>query len=318
MKVFITGGAGNIGQYVSLAAAEKGHDVVVLSRTPDKYAGLSALNKRISLVQGYINEYDKLTEYIQDCDAVIHIALGWGNEAVSMCMEDTVPSINLLEISERAGVEKFIYTSSTSVLGHYEPDMEESLAISPTALYGSAKAAVEAYVLGFREYGAEHGTIGNQVTMKRNIIRPGYTFSMPPYEGGVSQLDRRFRDITDSVVNDYPIQLVKYDGTQFLAAEQLAKVYMALLESDLNEERFHALGSDYITWKRIAEIAIEEYPESRSKIELYDKGYDEQPMMFNVTKIKETFGLEFSGEDAVREHIKWNLEQSINKTNRTR
>ncbi|MCL2070651.1 MAG: NAD(P)-dependent oxidoreductase [Oscillospiraceae bacterium] len=311
MRIFVTGGAGNIGQYVSIAFAKKGHDVVVLSRTPEKYSGLSRMNPRISFVQGFINQYELLAEYVNDCDAVIHIALGWGNEPITMCMEDTVPTINLLEISEKAGVEKFIYTSSTAVLGHYEPDMEESLAVSPTGLYGSTKAAAEAYVLGFREYGAESGTIGEQVTMKRNIIRPGYTFSNPPYPGASSQLDRRFRDITDSVVKNHPIQLVKNDGTQFLSAEQIAEVYLALLESDLNEQIFFALSDTYITWERIAQIALEEYPESRSTIELYDQGYGETPMMFSVKKMKDVLGLEFTGESEVRKHIRWNLEQSL-------
>jgi nucleoside-diphosphate-sugar epimerase len=32
MKVFITGGTGNIGQYVTLALAGNGHEAVVLSR----------------------------------------------------------------------------------------------------------------------------------------------------------------------------------------------------------------------------------------------------------------------------------------------
>ncbi|MCL1903454.1 MAG: NAD(P)-dependent oxidoreductase [Oscillospiraceae bacterium] len=316
MKVFITGGAGNIGQYVTLAAAKKEHDVVVLSRTPEKYSGLAKMNPRIKIVQGFINEYDKIAEYVEDCDAVIHIALGWGNEPVTMCMEDTVPTINLMEISEKAGVERFIYTSSTAVLGHYESDMEESLAVSPTGLYGSTKAAAEAYILGFREYGAESGTIGEEVTMLRNIIRPGYTFSNPPYEGGSSQLDRRFRDITDAIVKGYPIQLVKNDGTQFLSAEQIAEVYIAILENgDMTGEIFFALGNTYITWERIAQIALEEHPKSNSTIELYDKGYGETPMMFSVKKMKDVLGLEFSGEDAVREHIKWNLEQSLKKMN---
>jgi UDP-glucose 4-epimerase len=179
----------------------------------------------VSIVQGFINDYTALRGYVQGCDAVIHIALGWGNEPISMCMEDTVPTINLLEISEKAGVKKFIYTSSTAVLGHYAEKMDEETMISPSGLYGSTKAAAEAYVLGFREYGAESGTIGDQVMMARNIIRPGYTFSNPPYVGASSQLDRRFRDITDAVVKSHPIQLVKNDGTQFLSAEQIASIW---------------------------------------------------------------------------------------------
>jgi UDP-glucose 4-epimerase len=313
MKIFITGGTGNIGQYVSITAAQAGHDVIVLSRTPGKFQGLGKY-AGITVVEAALLDFDKLAEYIKGCDAVIHIALGWGNEPITMVMEDTVPTVHLLEISERAGVKKFIYTSSTAVIGRYDYDMNEASPTSPSGLYGSTKAAGEAYVLGFKEYCAEAGTEGDQVIMKRNIIRPGYTYSAPPYPGGSSQLDRRFRDITDAVVKNHPIQLIKNDGTQFLSSEQIAKVYMALLDSDLNEEIFFALSNTYTTWERIAQIALEEYPESKSTIELYDKGYmanDKRPMMFCVDKIKNTFGLEFTGEDEIRKHVRWNIEESF-------
>lgn len=180
----------------------------------------------------------------------------------------------------------------------------------PLNLYGATKAASEAYVIGFTEYCAEHGTDGDCVEMKRNIIRPGYTFSNPAFKGGSSQLDRRFRDITDAVVKDHPIQLIKNDGTQFISSSQIAEVYMAVLESDFNEHSFLALSKDHISWERIARIALEEYPKSRSTIELYDKNYDPDPMLYNVSKIKREFGLEFSGEDEIRKHVKWNLEES--------
>ncbi|MCL1831967.1 MAG: NAD(P)-dependent oxidoreductase [Oscillospiraceae bacterium] len=314
MKVFITGGTGNIGQCVAIAAAKRGHEVSVLSRTPEKYGGLSKINtggKPIAVKQGFLRDYDKIGEYIKGCDAVIHVALGWGNEPITMCTEDTLPTVTLLEMSERAGIKKFIYTSSTAAMGHNRRDMDETALLMPLNLYGSTKAACESYVLGFTEYCAEAGTTGEHVDMKRNIIRPGYTFSNPAYEGGSSQLDRRFRDITDAIVKSYPIQLIKNDGTQFISATQIAEVYMAILESDYNEEVFLALSGEFTSWEKIARIALEEYPESKSTIELYDKNYDPNPMLYSVNKIKEKFGLAFFGDEELRKHIKWNVEQSL-------
>jgi UDP-glucose 4-epimerase len=109
------------------------------------------------------------------------------------------------------------------------------------------------------------------------------------------------------------VKLIKHDGTQFLSAQQIAKAYVALLESDLNEQVFLTLASDYVTWERIAEIALEEYPQSTSKIELEDKGWSSTPTLYNVSKMKRGFGLEFSGEDEIRKHVKWNLEMAVNK-----
>jgi NAD(P)-dependent dehydrogenase (short-subunit alcohol dehydrogenase family) len=137
MKVFITGGTGNIGQYVTLAVTGNGHEAVVLSRNPEKYPSLA---QKARLVKGTITDYALLTDYVQGCDAVIHIALGWDNEPVSM---------------------------------------------------------------------------------KRNIIRPDYTYSNPPFPDGSSQADARFRDIADAVVNSKPETLTKHDGTQLFLRPKL-------------------------------------------------------------------------------------------------
>jgi UDP-glucose 4-epimerase len=180
-------------------------------------------------------------------------------------------------------------------------------------LYGSTKGAIEAYVLGFSKYFANAGEEPKVVNMKRNVIRPGYTFGTPCFPGGTTQLDARFRNIAEAVVNNKPVKLTKYDGTQFLSAGQIAKVYADLLESDLNEEVFLALAKDFVSWERIAEIAIEEYPSSTSVIEAEDKGWSDTPLLYNVDKIKRIFGLTFTGEDEIRKHMKWNLEMASSK-----
>jgi len=308
MKVFITGGTGCIGQNVTLEVAKNGHEVIVLSRDPKKYEPMLKMGN-IKIVKGLITDYEALAEYVKGCDAVISIALGWGNEPVSMVMNDTVPAVNLLEIAEKAGVKKFIFTSSTAAMGHNRQDMDETFVNMPVNLYSSTKAAIESYVLGFTQYFPGAGEEPKKVTMKRNVIRPGYTYSNPCFEGGTVQLDARFRDITKAVANDEAVKVTKYDGTQFLSGEEIAEVYAAVLESDLNEEVFLALASEHITWERIARIALEECPESKSQVEVEDKGWGSTPMMYNTDKIKRTFGLEFKGDAEIRKHVKWNLSQ---------
>jgi hypothetical protein len=36
--------------------------------------------------------------------------------------------------------------------------------------------------------------------------------------------------------------------------------------------------------------------------------WGDSPMGYNVGKMKRVFGLEFSGEEEIRKHVKWNLE----------
>jgi UDP-glucose 4-epimerase len=306
MKVFITGGTGNIGQYVTLAVTGNGHEAVALSRNPEKYPSLA---QKARLVKGSITDYALLADYVQGCDAVIHIALGWGNGPVSMLINDTAATVNLLEIAEKAGVKKFIYTSSTAAMGHNRQNMDETVVNLPLNLYGSTKSASEAYILGFTAY------YGNdqEVSMKRNIIRPGYTYSNPPFPDGSSQSDTRFRDIADAVVNSLPVTLTKHDGTQFISSPEIAHLYLKLLESDKNEETYLALGTVFTTWERIAEIALEYYPESKSKIALNDLGWSAELMMYNVKKMERDFGLSFDSRKDLKEHIKWNIDEAVKR-----
>jgi len=306
MKIFITGGTGNIGQYVTLDLAARGHECVVLSRSPDRYAPLAGMGGAgsIALVQGEITDYALMADCVKGCDAVISIALGWGNEPISMLANDTAATVHLLELAEQAGVQKFLFTSSTAAMGHNRPDMDETFVNLPNNLYAATKGAIEAYVLGFSQY---FGPEARPVAMKRNVIRPGYTYANPCFPGGKSQGDTRFADIAKAVRNNEPVRVTKYDGTQFLSSPQIAKLYTALLESDLNEEVFLALSTNFTTWERIAQIALEECPASTSEIIVEDKGWGADPMLFNVSKMERVFGLTFTGEDDLRAHIKWNL-----------
>ena len=299
MKVFITGGTGNIGQYVTLAVTGNGHEAVVLSRNPEKHVPLA---QRATLVKGAITDYDLLADYVKGCEAVIHIALGWGDEPVSMFTNDTAATIHLLETAEKAGVKKFIYTSSTAAMGRVRNGMDETVANLPLDLYGSTKAASEAFILGF-----------TKAAMRRNIIRPGYTYSNPPFPGGSSQPDPRFRDIADAVVNSRPVTVTKYDGTQFISAPEIAQLYLKLLESDKNEETYLALGNVFTTWEQIAKIAIEYYPESKSKITPNDLGWSADPLLYNVKKMERDFGLSFDSQKELRAHIKWNVDEAVKR-----
>ena len=294
---------------MTLAVVESGHKAVVLSRDPKKYPSYSqlpALAKRARLVKGNITDYALIKQYIKGCDAVIHIALGWGNEPVSMLMNDTAATVNLLEIAEKAGVQKFIYTSSTAAMGRMRNDMNETFVNLPIDLYGSTKAASEAYVLGFKKY---YGS-NKEVNMKRNIIRPGYTYSTPPFHDGATEPDARFRNIAEAIVNDKPVVLTKNDGTQFLSAQEIALVYLKLLESDINEEIYLALGNTWFSWEDIADTMLQYCPESKSKVVLKDLGWGDSPMLFNVEKMKNDLGLSFDTRPELHEHIKWCIEQA--------
>jgi UDP-glucose 4-epimerase len=162
--------------------------------------------------------------------------------------------------------------------------------------------------LGFTKY-----YDGGAVSMKRNVIRPGYTYSNPPFPDGSSQADTRFKDIAEAVAAGNTVKVIKNDGTQFISAGEIAKLYLGLLESDKNEEVYLALGNVYTTWEKIAQIALEEYPESKSEIVLNDLGWGNNPSLYGVKKMERDFGLSYDSQKDLREHIKWNLTRALSK-----
>lgn len=308
MRIFITGGTGNIGQYVSKALLEANHELVAYTRTPERIPAFAG-QPHVTVVQGDLLQLDRMKGALQGCDAVVHIALGWGNTPTEMLANDTRVTAFLMEESERAGVKKFVYTSSTAAVGYLEDGLDETACCRPRDLYGATKAASEAYLVGFRQFYTGQGRYGDAVRLKRNVIRPGYTFSNPAYEGGASQSDVRFRDIARAVLRGEDLAISENEGTQFLSSEQIAQVYVKLVESELNEEIILALGNRFTSWADIARMALEFAPESKSRVLAPQGDVPGRQPMFSVEKMRRLFGLSYDATEALREHVRWNVER---------
>lgn len=305
MKIFVTGGTGNIGQNVTKALLAAGHEIVLLTRTPDRIPVYKTL-KNVTLVKGNILELDVMKKALNGCDAAVHIALGWGNDPVEMLEHDTRVSLFLMDAAEKAGVKKFVYTSSTAAMGSLRDGMDETAVLLPGDLYGATKASTEMYIMGFNQYYGGQGDYGTKTKILRNVIRPGYIFSNPAYEGGASQSDVRFLNIAKAVLQNETLTFDKFDGTQFLSGKQIAELYVKLAESDFNKETFMALGKKFITWAEIAQTAIE-LTGSSSRVIVPNANENRNPAYYNANKMERVFGLSFQGDEDLKDHIQWNI-----------
>lgn len=217
-----------------------------------------------------------------------------------MLQKDTAVTAFLLEAAEGAGVKQFLYTSSTAAVGEFRPLMAESVDLRPVDLYGSTKAASEAYLLGFAA----------KARIRCNIIRPGYTFGNPAFADGVTQPDQRFNQIVAAAKKNGPIKVTQHDGTQFIWAGDLAKLYSAVLRGGMNRRIFFGLSNEFVTWKAVAQKA-KEIIGSHSEIVAEDKGWDEKPMLFDLGMIKKEFGLEFTASQEIEKHLEYLARRAI-------
>jgi UDP-glucose 4-epimerase len=248
----------------------------------------------VFVIEGTIYDQTIMEKALKDCDACVHIALGWGETPTTMLEKDTAVTVFLMEAAERAGVKQFLYTSSTAAVGKFRRKMTEAIDLSPVDLYGATKAASEAYLLGFAA----------KAKIRCNIIRPGYTFGNPAFPDGVTQPDRRFNQIVAAAKKNEPIKVTQYDGTQFIWAGDLAKLYGAVLKSDMTRRTFFGLSSEFVTWETVAHQAIG-LTGSKSNIVVEDKGWDAEPMMFDLSLIKMEFGLDFVASPEIARHLEY-------------
>ncbi len=291
MRIFITGGMGFIGSYLVAALLGRGYELTILARDPGKI-GEFERRKSIKMLKGGMEDSGIIAGNIKGHDACIHNALFWGNTAVEMVARDTLSSVFFFETAAEAGIKHMIYTSSTAALGEFRDCMDEEMKSKPVNYYCATKAATEEYL----------SAVSYQYPMRCNIIRPGYTFGNPVVKGAPMEIDTRFRDIVKCALTGRDIKVAENDGTQFIWAGDLARIYLSVLESDFNRDIFFGLGREYISWERIARKTVE-ITSSKSRIIKEENG--PAPVMFNLEKIKTCFGYSFEAWDRLVEHIEY-------------
>lgn len=289
MKIFMTGATGFIGSHVAYALLDAGHELVAIARNPDKTPSLGS-HPRVRRVPATLKDREPIRRALEGCQACVHVALGWGDTPLDMLQNDTLPTVSLLEACVEAGVERFIYTSSTAALGGFWARMSEADPTKPSDYYGATKAASEAYVMA----------VGARTSMRCNVIRPGYTFGNPVVPGAPTQPDQRFHSIVKKALAGEDIVLRAGDGTQFVWAGDLARLYLAVLDSERSREVYFGLGQPFVTWQAVAEEAIALVgSDSRVIVE----GSAGEPCLFDLSKIKDHFGLELGSGPHLTAHL---------------
>lgn len=163
MKVLVTGGAGFIGSHIVDAMLEEGHSVAVID---DLSARNSAhLDPRARLYQVGVADSRAVEEVFAEerPDLVNHHAAQIDvrrsmKDPVDNAAVNVVGSINLLNLSVRYEVDRFILASTSAVYSEpaYLP-MDESHPIAPQSAYGASKYSAETYVRFFADaYGLRY------------------------------------------------------------------------------------------------------------------------------------------------------------------
>lgn len=118
MKILITGATGYIGHRLALTLAERNNEVHILVRNPSSKNIPQHINIRV--FTGDITERQSITTAMNSCQQVYHTAAlvkAFDKDASLFYKVNVEGTRNLLESALETGVEKFVFTSSCSVIG---------------------------------------------------------------------------------------------------------------------------------------------------------------------------------------------------------
>ncbi len=148
MKVIITGGAGYIGSHVVKLLGKLGHDLLIVD---DLSSGHRDSLLYGDFVQGNVGDKDLMTSVVKGFqpDAVMHFAafiqVGESvSDPLKYYKNNTLNTINLLEVLLENNIDKFVFSSTAAVYG--VPDIipvDEKAPLMPINPYGSSKSMVE-------------------------------------------------------------------------------------------------------------------------------------------------------------------------------
>ena len=160
-NVLVTGGAGYVGSALVPKLLGAGHKVTVLDLYlyGDGVFGAAGDHPKLRQVRGDLRRPAVVAEALEGCNAVIHLACISNDPSFEL---DPVlgRSINLdafrplVRAAKAAGVERFVYASSSSVYGiKDEAEVTEELALEPLTDYSKYKAMCEEILEAEREPG---------------------------------------------------------------------------------------------------------------------------------------------------------------------
>ncbi len=174
-QILLTGGAGFIGSNLVKALIERGHQVRVLDNNfRERGASLKEVADSIELIEGDVRVIEDVRRAVQGMTTIFHLAYINGTEFFykfpRLVLDIAVRGqLNVLDAAEEAGVESFIYFSSSEVY-QTPPEIPTPEAVplsiplvtNPRYSYGGGKIISELLLLHY----------ANQSNMRRIIVRP--------------------------------------------------------------------------------------------------------------------------------------------------
>ncbi len=156
MNIFVTGGAGYIGSAATEFLLEAGHQVTVFDSLVSGYR--QAIPEKACFIQADLADQEALTNAIgaDQFDAVMHFA-AFIEAGESMqdpgkyFRNNTALSMGLIEACVKAGIQRFVLSSTAAVYASSDDPLNERSPLGPSNVYGQTKLMIEQTLEWYRQ-----------------------------------------------------------------------------------------------------------------------------------------------------------------------
>jgi nucleoside-diphosphate-sugar epimerase len=238
LKVALTGATGYTGGRLLAALLARGHDVRALVRPGSSRPPASPPPY---WVEGDLRDRAAADRLVEGVDAVVHVAAVYrtaGHPDAYYREVNVGGTERLLEAAARAGVRRFVHTSTVGVHGDVrQPPADESAPIAPGDVYQATKAEAEARALAFHRERA----------LPVTVVRPGAIYG--PGERRLLKLFRaiargRYAIVGSGRAYYHPVYI-----------DDLVEGYfLALVRAEAVGEAFILAGPSYVTQRELAAV----------------------------------------------------------------
>jgi UDP-glucose 4-epimerase len=161
MNIFLTGGAGYIGSAAAQVLLQHGHQVTVYDSLVKGYR--DAVPDEADFIEADLADHETLKAALQarPYDAVMHFAAfieaGESMTDPGKYFDNNVSnSFGLIEAAVRAGVNKFVLSSTAAVYQSSNEPLDEDSPLGPNNVYGQTKLMIEQTLEWYRQVHGLH------------------------------------------------------------------------------------------------------------------------------------------------------------------
>jgi dihydroflavonol-4-reductase len=242
VKVLVTGATGKVGNALAAALAERGDDVRVLVRDPERAA--EVLPRGVEVIPGDVTEPDGLPRAVEGRELVFN-AMGlpeqWFSDEGIYDRVNAEGSANMARAAREAGVTRFVHTSTNDIF-HAETgatfDESEVATYPKGTAYERSKQRAEELVLAER-----HG-------MEVVILNP-----VGVYGPGAARTESFEKGLFEPLVRK-KVPALPPGGASMVYIDGVVQGHLAAASKKGRDGERYILSDGYISTRDLAEMVV--------------------------------------------------------------